>query len=426
MNRLLRIAVTRGLFLPVLTFSACAGGQEQGPAMETQQGEAAQALQERLENDPALEAMLAKSIALAATLNPDTVSNPAQSVDQFLAYTERAESSMPWDLIQGDPSNLSDNIFAAFAAFYFVLDQPLPELEGKGLFRPTLQYYPPFAEWLTSFNDSWRRYLDSEASWDAEATRLVQADPAFGLQDGWYEDPSNWKTFNQFFARYLSSPAARPIASPNDDAVVVSYADAVPMGIWAIDGESHIVDPDGVAIKSMTIRNVARLIGDDSQYKDAFANGTLTHSFLNVNDYHRYHFPVGGTIREARIIPGINPTGGEISWDPDQHRVVFDPWAVGWQTLETRGCVILETNDYGLVALLPIGMAAVGSVNLERNVKAGTQVKKGDMLGYFLFGGSDFVMLFQDKVNFAIDAPREGQGYKHLLMGERLGHITRR
>ncbi len=426
MNRPVRAAVTHGLFLPVLIFSACVGGQDRGASVETHQGEAAQALQEKLENDPGLKAMLEKSIAMAAALNPDTVSNPVQSVDQFLAYTDRAESSMPWNLIQGDPSKPSDNIFATFTAFYFVLDQPLPDLEGKGLFRPTLQYYPPFAEWLTSFNNSWRRYLDSEASWNAEATELVQGDSAFGLQNGWYEDPSNWRTFNQFFARYLSSPGARPIASPNDDAVVVSYADAVPMGTWAIDGASDIVDPDGVAIKSMTIRNVERLIGDESLYKDAFANGTLTHSFLNVNDYHRYHFPVSGTIREARIIPGINPTGGEISWDPDQRRVVFDPSAVGWQTLETRACVIVETSDYGLVALLPIGMAAVGSVNLEGNVKAGTQVKKGDMLGYFLFGGSDFIMLFQDVVDFAIDAPREGQGYAHLLMGERLGHMTRR
>jgi phosphatidylserine decarboxylase len=426
MTRLLRTAITCSLFLTVSIFSACVGGEERGAPVETYEGEAAQALQEKLEKAPDLRAMLAKSIALAAAINPDTLSNPAQTVDQFLAYTERAETSMPWALIPGDPSKPADNIFAALKSFYFVLDQPLPELEGKGLFRPTLQYYPPFAEWLTTFNNSWRGYLDSEASWNAEYTKLVQGDSAFGLQYGWYENPSNWKSFNQFFSRYLSSPAARPIASPNDDAVVVSYADAVPMGTWAIDSASDIVAPDGVAIKSMTIRNVAQLIGDDSEYKGAFANGTLTHSFLNVNDYHRYHFPVGGTILEARIIQGINPTGGEISWDPDQQRVTFDPSAVGWQTLETRGCVILETNDHGLVALLPIGMAAVGSVNLESNVKAGTQVKKGDMLGYFLFGGSDFIMLFQDKVDFTIDAPQEGEGYKHLLMGERLGHMTER
>ncbi|MEJ2218394.1 MAG: hypothetical protein P8099_17460, partial [Gemmatimonadota bacterium] len=276
MTRLLRTAVTRGLVLPVLIVSACSGGRGQGAPVDTQQGEATatRALREKFRNDPALEAMLAKSIALAAALNPDTVSNPVQSVDQFLAYTKRAETSLPWDLVQGDPATPVDNIFAAFTAFYFVLDQPLPELEGKGLYRPTLQYYPPFATWLTTFNNSWRRYLDSDASWNAEDTRLVQGDPAFGLQNGWYEDPSNWHTFNQFFARRLSSPAARPIASPDDDAVVDSYAAAGPRGTWAIDSASDIVNPDGVAIKTMTIRNVAKLIGDDSRYKDAFANGT--------------------------------------------------------------------------------------------------------------------------------------------------------
>jgi phosphatidylserine decarboxylase len=97
---------------------------------------------------------------------------------------------------------------------------------------------------------------------------------------------------------------------------------------------------------------------------------------------------------------------------------------VGWQTLETRGRVILETDDHGLIALMPVGMAAVGSVNLESNVTAGTRVEKGDMLGYFLFGGSDFIVLFQDTVDFAIEAPRDGEGYEHLLMGERLGRMT--
>ncbi len=101
---------------------------------------------------------------------------------------------------------------------------------------------------------------------------------------------------------------------------------------------------------------------------------------------------------------------------------------MGWQSVETRGCVILETEQYGLVALLPIGMASVSSVNIEDTVKPGTQVKKGDMLGHFAFGGSDFVMVFQDTVDFTLDAPMEanGEAYKHLLMGERLGSLSSR
>jgi phosphatidylserine decarboxylase len=55
----------------------------------------------------------------------------------------------------------------------------------------------------------------------------------------------------------------------------------------------------------------------------------------------------------------------------------------------------------------------------------GNTVKKGDPLGYFLFGGSDFVLLFQSKVGFQLTAPRESDGTcKHVLMGEEYGKLT--
>lgn len=103
-------------------------------------------------------------------------------------------------------------------------------------------------------------------------------------------------------------------------------------------------------------------------------------------------------------------------------RYAFNPTAkTGWQTIETRGCAILKTEKYGLVALLPIGMVAVGSVNFEERVTVGTRARKGDMPGHFAFGGSDFIMLFQQQVKFVLDAPKQADGnaYKHLLMGER-------
>ena len=89
--------------------------------------------------------------------------------------------------------------------------------------------------------------------------------------------------------------------------------------------------------------------------------------------------------------------------------------------------MILETEAYGLVALLPVGIAAIGSVNFEDNIKPGVMVMKGDMLGPFAFGGSDFIMIFQENVNFTLGAPRQenGNSYKPLLMGERLGYLTK-
>ena len=36
----------------------------------------------------------------------------------------------------------------------------------------------------------------------------------------------------------------------------------------------------------------------------------MTHSFLGITDYHRYHFPVSGIIREVRLIPALDAAGG--------------------------------------------------------------------------------------------------------------------
>jgi phosphatidylserine decarboxylase len=48
-------------------------------------------------------------------------------------------------------------------------------------------------------------------------------------------------------------------------------------------------------------------------------------------------------------------------------------------------------------------------------------------MGHFLFGGSDFVMVFQAGYQFTLDSPRDDshQGYSHLLMGERVGRLRR-
>ncbi len=393
-------------------------------------GEAAKELVKLLDGNPDLKAMLIESLEKAHQINPDRNTNPVKNLEEYYEFVSWAETAMPWALLKNkEYPEIFDHIFQSICCFYFLIDQPLPELEGKGLVNNSLQYYEPFATWLITFSKSWGSYLDTKDSWNDQYYQMALHDPNFGLQHGWYEDPSNWSTFNEFFARYLKRRDMRPIESPEVDSVVVSFADAVPQGVWAIDGQSNLLVEDGVPVKSATIRSISKLIGDDSAFKDAFANGTFTHSFLNVNDYHRYHFPVGGIVREVRIIQGINPTGGEIRWDRENGRYAFNPTAkTGWQSIETRGFVILATKDYGLVALLPIGMAAVGSVNFEATIVPGAAVEKGDMLGHFAFGGSDFVMVFQEQVRFTLDAPIQDdkKSYKHQLMGERLGYLTKK
>lgn len=387
-----------------------------------------EALIKILEEKPEIEKLLVKSIEKAKEVNPDKETNPAQSLEEYYEYLDWAAEAMPWNIsknLEAFPK-LYEKIDQSLNYFYFINDMPLEELDGKGLYNNSLQYAEPYRTWLIDFTKQWGEYLSTPESWNEKYYEMAREDPRFGLDEGWYEEPSNWKSFNDFFARYLKSADQRPIASPEDAATVVAPADSTPQGVWEIDDSSNIIQKEDAVIKSKTFNSIPDLIGEGSEYRDAFAGGVMTHTFLDVYDYHRYHFPVGGTIKEVRMIPQDDAVGGAVIWDPATKKYVLHADTPGWQMIETRGCVIIDTDEYGLVALLPIGMSQVSSVNFEDNIKVGETVKKGDMLGYFLFGGSDYVMIFQKDAGFELTVPTKDKdnGYEHVFMGEAYGKLN--
>src|SRR5262249_13762303 len=156
---------------------------------------------------------------------------------------------------------------------------------------------------------------------------------------------------------------------------------------------------------------IAKLL-DGSPYQNAFENGIYTHSFLGPFDYHRYHVPVAGEIKEGRNIRGRaymdvirRPVRTLYPVDAEPHQV--DP---------ARGLLGIDSSEVGLVAVLPVGMGHVSSVHLTP--EAGARLQKGDEFGFFMFGGSDIVMLFQSK-KVVIDA----EVGKKYLQGQRIGQI---
>ena len=255
-----------------------------------------------------------------------------------------------------------------------------------------------FNAWMKDLVQAWGSFLDPPAS--AAGIDTFLAATSYNIDD-YVEGPSGWQTFNQFFAREVKS-GRRPVADPRDDKVIVSPADAVFMGQWPIDQNSNIT------VKGVNWA-IAELL-DGSPYKDAFKGGIYTHSFLYVDDYHRYHVPVAGTVREVRNISG--KVYMDVFREEDGTLNVVD--GDTYQFNQERGLVVIDSPEVGLVAVLPIGMAYVSSVNLTTEV--GAELRKGDQFGYFMFGGSDIVTVFQDR-NVVLDA-EVGRKY---LQGQRLG-----
>lgn len=410
---LLAFAVSAFLILSPVMFISCSTSSNAQAESVT----ASQAMRNYLEQDPELMALMEKSIAKAQKINPDINTNPVRSVEDLYEFIDMSVKGLPWNLLANvEYPTLYNHIDQCIDYIWFLMDQPLEELEGKGYYYPTLQYHEPIATWFRDYSDEWGAFLSTEESWNNEYYETIKNDPSMNMQYGWYADTNIWHSFNDWFSRHLVDPSVRPISS----ASVVSPADSKPQGIWDIDENGNLIQKEGVIIKSANFTSISQLIGPDSEYSESFKGGTLTHTFLDVNDYHRYHFPVSGTIKELRKIKAINGIGGIVYWNPEKKRYILEDSIPGWQMIETRDCVIIDTEKFGLVAVLPIGMSQICSCNWEENLKVGTKVEKGDPMGYFLFGGSDIVIVFQSGVKADLVCPEDesGDGYKHILMGE--------
>lgn len=324
-----------------------------------------------------LRALLEQSLRQAAAANPDRRTNPVHTIDEWLAYTEHFMHRMPWqNLDLGEDASFFRRIDQNIGYFYFLLDQPLEALRGKGYIYPSLQYEPKMAAWLKKYNKAWGAWLSSEDSWREEYYRMALTDSRFELDTDRYESPDNWHSWNDFFCRRLRSP----LAAHRSPLTFISPC----------DGEIAFAP-----VKTATIRQWIDLLGD-CPYREVFADGETTHIVLDVFDYHRFHAPCDGRVLECGIIEGIHAGGGVIIWDEAQHRYRYDQLGVtDFQMHETRGVLVMDTQDFGKIAIVPVGVQQVSSVVWNDCVKVGTELRQGDELGRFLFGGSDVVLLFE-------------------------------
>lgn len=187
-----------------------------------------------------------------------------------------------------------------------------------------------------------------------------------------------FKTFNEFFTRELK-PGARPIASEEHEEVAVCAADSRLMAFNSIDDSLRFW------IKGRKF-SVGGLLGNAESLGN-FRNGCLVIFRLAPQDYHRFHFPVSGTIEEFFDIPGCLYTVNPIAVN-SKYCNVF--------TENKRVVALISTPKFGKVAFVAIGATMVGSIKFLR--KKGEDVKKGEEFGYFAFGGSTVICVFEKDV----------------------------
>ncbi len=221
-----------------------------------------------------------------------------------------------------------------------------------------------------------------------------------------------YEHFNAFFYRELKA-GARPVAEPDNGAVAVSPADSR-MTVFP-----ELMDATHVWIKGseFTVENL--LTPKLADVAPRFKNATLVIARLAPQDYHRFHFPVSGTIKRiTELNDGTLYTVNPIA--------VRQP--VNVYTENVRHIIEIETEEFGLVVMIAVGATMVGSVNILPQYKVpGARVKKGDDGGYFAFGGSTTLLLFKNG-SITLDEDLVNMSKKPievlLRVGNRIGVAT--
>ena len=239
----------------------------------------------------------------------------------------------------------------------WVYGNPLGKLSLEGLVKRAI-----FSKWYGSRMDAPRSQC-----------RVLPFIKTYGLDSSEFADaPESYRSFNEFFYRKLK-PGARPVA-PDPDAAVFP-ADGRHLGFQNID------EAEGIFVKGAKF-TLGKLCGD-RELARRYAHGSIVLSRLCPVDYHRYHFPVSGTPSNPVLIEGalysVNPLALKKN--------------INFLTENKRAYTKIDSPEFGKVLMFEVGATCVGS--FEYTFTPGVPMQKGSEKGYFRFGGSETITLFE-------------------------------
>ena len=245
-------------------------------------------------------------------------------------------------------------------------------------------------ELLKAQSEKMGTQYDTPASKD----HIVPFINSFHLQDSMSEmvkpDPDSYATFNEFFAREIKEEA-RPIQEPENDLVTSSPADCRLTAFPTVDlATKYWIKGAGFTVE--------KLLGS-AQLAQDFDGGsiviarlapqvclTLRHRGRNAltfwQDYHRWHSPVSGTVEGITDIPGtyytVNP------------QAINEPGVLDVFCENKRSVMIIRRSSTGSrIAVIAVGAMLVGSIfYVPGTEQQGAQVRRGQCLGGFKYGGS--------------------------------------
>jgi phosphatidylserine decarboxylase len=220
------------------------------------------------------------------------------------------------------------------------------------------------------------------------------------------EAPESYHTFNEFFYRKLK-PGSRPIV-PDENAAVFP-ADGRHLGF------QNIEQAEGIFVKGAKF--ALEKLCASRELAERYRCGAIVLSRLCPVDYHRFHFPVSGIPGKPLLIDGplysVNPLALKKN--------------INYLAENRRASTKIQTDLFGEVLMFEVGATCVGS--FEYSFTPGVPMRKGDEKGFFKFGGSETITLFEPgKIKLADDLLENSRIGRELYarMGDLMGRAMKK
>lgn len=209
-----------------------------------------------------------------------------------------------------------------------------------------------------------------------------------------------FKTFNDFFYRKLKFNA-RVIEEG-----ITSPADGKILAFQSITDEAEFFVKGTAFCVSDFLRN--------EPLAERYQNGAMAIIRLAPADYHRFHFPASGVVSDTVKIKGSYASVSPLA--------LRKSLRIFCENKREYSC--LKTTDAGEIIVAEVGATMVGSI--LQTYTPNSPVKKGEEKGYFKFGGSTVVLLFEpDTVKFADDILKNSKaGFETTVqMGQTIAQV---
>ncbi len=211
-----------------------------------------------------------------------------------------------------------------------------------------------------------------------------------------------YASLDDFFTRRLK-PEARPIDRTPEH--LISPADGRTLVYPRVEGT--------LCVKASEV-TLEELLGD-AALAERYRGGAAVVVRLAPADYHRFHFPEGGTASESvRLGRGLHSV----------HTIALEAGAPSFRN--KRMLCRLSTEAFGELVLIEVGALIVGTM-VQRYAPG--RVERGQEKGYFRFGGSTTIVLAEPgRVVFDDDLLRDSADGLEVLvkMGSRIGRSAQR